>query len=263
MHTAWGLKSTMFTVTSAGETCKDHAWLDWDVRDRLGVVVRSPAGGLGAGLLTLSSVVAFYDAPGRKRRMRPLYPDIFLFHVGQRWGCHAGFDFWPERKEILVADDANAILSAINDYGITHLALPDAPQGEPAYRYKERDAAIDRLKKAYAYAPLGDVADADIAISSSDPAAIKIFRDTLDPHALYARMMPALAADKTKQRGTPMGDDAHFAVEHLGERLDEIDPQSPAIIAQMARLQPVADVIELKEGLRTIDSKAALAMLGG
>lgn len=127
--------------------------------------------------------------------MRPLYSDIYLFQVGGRWGCHAAFDFWPERKEVFVADEPGAILQVVNGIGITHLALPEGEVRPSAFRYKEREAAVDRLKQCYLYEPGGQVADADVVLRSNAPAILEIYHDTLDPAATATRLAGMLADD--------------------------------------------------------------------
>src|SRR5260221_12058737 len=105
MHTAFELKNSMFSVTIDGASATRQDLLDWDVRDRLGVLIAEPFGALGAGLLIQLVITAYYDMPSRKRRMRPSYPDVFLFHAGGPWGSHGTFDFWPDHKEGFVEPD--------------------------------------------------------------------------------------------------------------------------------------------------------------
>ena len=105
MHTAHELRRPMISVELGGQPGALEDLLDWDVRDRLGVIMTSPFGALGAGLLVLLCVIAFYDVEKQKRRCRPLYPSIYLFHVGRPWGFHGESIFgriakrlsWPIR----------------------------------------------------------------------------------------------------------------------------------------------------------------------
>ena len=48
-----------------------------------------------------------------------IYPDYFLFHVGGPLGDHSMLDIWPSHKEVVVPDQAEALLQAINDRAIT------------------------------------------------------------------------------------------------------------------------------------------------
>ncbi|RWE06186.1 MAG: hypothetical protein EOS23_31720 [Mesorhizobium sp.] len=63
------------------------------------------------------------------------------------------FDFWPRRREKILTDDPHTVLDAINDFGITRLAVPDGIEIE--HRPKEEDAALDRIVTAVAYLPSG------------------------------------------------------------------------------------------------------------
>ena len=83
----------------------------------------------------------------------PLYPEIYLFHVGGTWGSGVGFDFWPDRKEVFLPADAREVLRSINSHAITHLAIPDGEPKDVTHRFKEPEAAHDRLKRCFAYAP--------------------------------------------------------------------------------------------------------------
>jgi hypothetical protein len=149
MHTAFDIKREMFAIRCDGDEIARDDFLHWEVRDRFGLVVNAPLGGLGAGLLTMVAITAFYDEPTRKRRKRPLYPDIYIFHVGGPWGSHGSFDFWPDRKDVQVSDDPAEVLRAVNSHGITHLAVPDGEPRKTVHRYKEPEAAIDRIKQYY------------------------------------------------------------------------------------------------------------------
>jgi len=59
-----------------------------------------------------------------------IYPDYFLFHVGRPLGDHARLDIWPRRKEVVVPEDPQGVLDAINDRAITRLVVED---GEPDF----------------------------------------------------------------------------------------------------------------------------------
>ena len=55
----------------------------------------------------------------------PVYPEIYLFHIGGPHGDFSYFDFWPPRKEVQVAaSQPVSLLEAINAHGITRLAMP-------------------------------------------------------------------------------------------------------------------------------------------
>ncbi|GAA0332766.1 hypothetical protein GCM10009087_48740 [Sphingomonas oligophenolica] len=262
MHTAYDIKSEMFAIRCNGAQVARDDFLDWGLRDRFGLVVNAALGGLGAGLLTMLAITAFYDEPTRKRRKWPLYPDIYLFHVGGPWGSHGGFDFWPDRKDVQVSDDPTDVLRAINDRGITHLAVPDGTLQKTVHRYKEPEAALDRIKHCYAYAPSGSVAGADVVITADADGVLSNFETTLQPQIMLDYMAAEVDRNKSLRVGTVAGDDARRAMAYGRARLDEIDRNGPDYRAAAERLAAARDGAGLEERLRRIDVHTALELLG-
>jgi len=68
-----------------------------------------------------------------------------------------------------VTGDHRNLLDAINDRGITRLALPQRTPREVEHRRKEKEAALDRMVQAFLYDPSGCVVDADLVIAGNDP----------------------------------------------------------------------------------------------
>ena len=163
MHTATQLDVSMFAVQIDGKIADRDALLPaWHPYDRLGVLVHDPFGGVGASLLVQLTITAFYDARPGRRDGTPQYPEIYLFHVGGRYGSHGYFDYWPPRKEIFVENDAAAVLRAVNDRAITRLAVVDGKPSAPRHDLWERAAAEDRIISAFAYSADGRVENADV-----------------------------------------------------------------------------------------------------
>ena len=260
MHTAHELRRPMISVELGGQPGALEDLLDWDVRDRLGVIMTSPFGALGAGLLVLLCVIAFYDVEKQKRRRRPLYPSIYLFHVGRPWGFHGEFDFWPDRKEVIVADSTQ-VLPSINSHGITHLAVPTGDPQPRVHRYKEPEEALDRLKQAFAYGSLGTVADADVMLRTSEPAVLRNFERTVNLAETLKFREEALANDSRLRPGSPAGDDSHRYVALMRKRLDEVDVSDTDLVRVRERITRSLREHSLSESLRRIDPKVALSML--
>jgi hypothetical protein len=260
MHTAHELRRSMISVELGGRAGILEDLLDWDLRDRLGVIITSPFGALGAGLLVLLCVIAFYDAEKQKRRRRPQYPSIYLFHVGRLWGFHGEFDFWPDRKEVIVAD-ATQLLSSINSHGITHLALPNRDSQSRLHRYKEPEEALDRLKQAFAYGSLGTVDDADATLRTSEPAVLRNFERTVYLADTLRIREEALASDPRLRPGSPAGDDSHRYVALMRKRLEEVDASDADFVQVRERITRSLREHSLSESLRRIDPKVALSML--
>ena len=261
MHTAFCLREDMFSVQLGGAACSREQLLAWGAQDRLGIIVNSPYGGLGAGLLTLLSVTAFYDVAGSNRRAAPLYPEIYLFHVGGTWGSGVGFDFWPDRKEVFLPSDPREVLRSINSHAITHLAVPDGEPEDVAHRFKEPEAAHDRLKRCFAYAPGGSVADADTSIATSSMSVISNFDNILRPELILASMQELVATDPKWAPGTVAGNDASYGMDLLRRRMTEVSRMEPAYLSAAQRIGRACEQQTLSESLRRIDVSSALKLL--
>jgi len=253
MHTATQLALSDFEIKARGETREALSFLTWGRRSRLGVIMDRPFGALGASLLIQLCTAAFF-ARLPERRNLPLYADIFLFHVGQRWGNFGIFDFWPERREPLLPKNPAAVLAALNDYGITHLLVPDGAMGPASFGFKDPESAHDRLRRCWAYAPGGDVDAADIEIKAVTPAPLENPRLTLDPEPLFS------AAPDPNLMGQA-GYEADFwrFIERLHERRDEAKPSEHALGGRDFHAEVNSGVIER---YRTETGAWALGRLG-
>ncbi|MGH2882146.1 MAG: hypothetical protein ACRDPA_05505, partial [Solirubrobacteraceae bacterium] len=169
MHTAEELSSPSFAIQVDGRAATlDELFPGFVEHDRLGVVVRHPCGAVGASTLILAAVTAFYDAQRAKGEEFFIYPDYFLFHVGARLGDHGMLDIWPAHKEVVVADEPEELLRAINDRGITRLVVEDRAPAEKHFERESLASASDRIVTALAYSPTGKVLDADVLVAGND-----------------------------------------------------------------------------------------------
>jgi hypothetical protein len=170
MHTAQELSSSAFAIEVGGRSAGLRDVLPgFTDRDRVGVVVRRQCGATGASTLILAAVTAFYDV--QRDRHGPdgffIYPDYFLFHVGARFGDHGMLDVWPAHKEVLVGDNPEELLRAINDRGVTRLLVEDLPPREPDFERESLASARDRIVTALAYSPYGRVSDPDVTVAGN------------------------------------------------------------------------------------------------
>ncbi len=184
MHTSTELRSDSFEIQRDGA---DVALTDvlegFTAADRLGVVVREPCGAVGASGLILAAITAFYDA---QRLLSPeffIYPDYFTFQVGAPLGDHSMLDVWPSHKEVVVPDDPDAILEAVNDRGITWLVVPEGTPGPAPTQREALASARSRIAGALAYSPLGRVREPDVRIAGNDITEGYV-RAVLDPEEL-------------------------------------------------------------------------------
>jgi hypothetical protein len=171
MHSSRELSSSAFDVTLDGApgTVLDvlPGFVD---ADRVGIVVRRPCGVVGASALLLAAVTAFYDVQRERGEDFFVYPDYFVFHVGRRLGSHNRLEIWPPHKEVVVADEPEEVLRAINDRGITRLVVEDGAPGEGAFARETLASARGRIVTALAYSANGRTRDADVTIASNDVA---------------------------------------------------------------------------------------------
>lgn len=161
MHSSRELTSAAFTLELDGQPVTiPELFPGFDARDRLGIVVHQPGGALGASVLTLATITAFYDLQRAHGDDFFIYPDYFVFHVGQPQGNHAMLDIWPDHKEVVVPNEPEAVLRAINDRAITRLLVPDGQPGTPSFG--RATLASGRLRSALAYAPGGRAQGGDV-----------------------------------------------------------------------------------------------------
>ncbi len=170
MHVVSLLRTDMFSIRLGGAAATlGDLFPDWGALDRFGLVIDEPLGGVGATHLLQCAMMAYYDVKPARRTSRAVYPDIYAFHIGKSHGAHAPYDFWPARREVILrTDDHREILDAINDRGITRLAVPDRPRREVAHRPKEVEAALDRIASAFVYSASGRLAGGDVEIAGTD-----------------------------------------------------------------------------------------------
>lgn len=262
MHTASQVWFESFAAAQDGTAIDARQVLDWGPRDRFGIVVREPFGALGAGLLISLATAAFYDQAGCNRRSRELYPEIYLFHVGQCWGDHSPFDFWPERKELSVEADPVAVLSAINGHGITHLAVPDGTPGPLPAMYREPEAARDQIKQCFAYAASGTVPGSDVKLSTHDARVLANFANTLQPELWLPEVERCVAEGRKQGLSDLAFRELERVVGYTHERWHEVPRDSSAYIAAKARIDGATRDGSISETYRRISTDAALALLG-
>lgn len=262
MHTAFKIKQEMFRIELTGEPASRDDILDWDARDRLGVVINSPFGATGASLLIQLVATAFFDFSGSERRRRPVYPDMHLFHFGGPWGNHWAFDFWPDYKEVFVPADRGAMLAAINSRGITHLLVPDCTPDIDPFRYTMKEEAIMRLKRSFAYGADGKVKDADVTVTTSDAMALADYRRTVFPKAFLTKALATIKSDPARPAGTAAEEDARIGLARTQERLVEVREDDTFRLAAVQRLERAEQLGGLTETFRRIDQGSAIDMLG-
>lgn len=255
MHTATQLDGSMFAIEIDGKpAAREEVFTGWDANDRLGVIANEPLGAVGATLLIQLAILAFYDFRPARRTESVQYPEIYVFHIDGPHGDYSYFDFWPERKEVPVESDARAILTAINDRGITRLVVVDSEPVPVRHRVAEFEPARDRLRTAFAYDASGRVADANLVITGLDAATEINASMTLDPER-------ALAATTSVPPKAGRAEERAIWRERFTKRMSEI-PASAREHAR-ARRESIRDRGCARESYRRIPVEQALKMLTG
>src|SRR5918996_326819 len=168
MHSSRELTSSSFEISVDGAPARlEDLFEGFGEHDRLGVVVRHPFGAVGASGLITATVTAFYDIQRSRGPGFFIYPDYFLFHVGGPLGDHGMLDVWPRHKEVVVPEEPERILEAINDRAITRLVVEDGEPGEPAFEREALASARARIVTCLAYSPAGRVENPDVRIAAN------------------------------------------------------------------------------------------------
>jgi hypothetical protein len=198
MHSSRELRSDLFEIDVAGSRVALTGLFEgFGEQDRLGVVVRGPCGAVGASALICATITAFYDIQRARGGEFFVYPDYFLFHAGGPHGDHARLDVFPARKEVVVTDEPEALLEAINDRGITRLVVEDGAPGDPELDSAEVASARGRMVTCLAYSPSGRVRDGDVRIAGNDSTEGYV-EAILDPESRIERLRAGGEADRAR-----------------------------------------------------------------
>lgn len=183
LHTTNSISMSHFSFSvDHREATIEDIFPGFNQEDRLGIVVRSPGGSAGASGLLMAAITKFYDfyRPhlGQENEKLWIYPDYFVFHI-ERWHLdHYWLDVWPPHKEVIVENDSEQILEAINDRGITRMLVEDISPSRSIYLRETLTNAKLRIKSAVAYSPNGRVASGDIRVRNKSLTE-KYLRDSL------------------------------------------------------------------------------------
>jgi hypothetical protein len=237
----------MFEIRIGGrEASIEELFPRFGEHDRLGLVMRRPCGAVGASALIAATITAFYDIQRSRGPDFFVYPDYYLFHVGGRLGDHARLDIWPRRKEVVVDDDPERILEALDDRAISRLVVEDGPAADRELDAEALASARSRIVSCLAYAASGRVDAGDVRIASNE--VTEGYVDAiLDPEARMER----LRAD---------GQDGAARADAISVRAGEVATE---VRREIKRAR--ADLIESGvpvETYRRVDLDEALALLG-
>jgi hypothetical protein len=195
LHTQTQFSTASFGVEFAdGNGGYERLFPNWVPLDRFGIIIDSPLGAVGASHLMQLATALFYSATP-ERKTKDLYPELYAFHVGRDFGSLMHFDFYPPRRDIVVSADPGMVLGALNDRGITRLAIPEGFSITSVARPKELASLEELLSSAYEYSPSGRVENPDVTVTGLDRRTEINARKTmaaLDARPAVARPVRAL-----------------------------------------------------------------------
>jgi hypothetical protein len=270
MHVADQIFAEAFEVRIAGErVSREAVFPDWSRLDRFGIVVTEPLGGLGASLLLQLAIASFYSVRPDRRASMPVYPEIYLFHIGGPHGDFSYFDFWPPRKEVRVAaSQPVSLLEAINAHGITRLAVPLGDIGADGVlrtgpsTWAEQASAMERLRSCFVYASDGHVAGSDVRISSRDPRVHENITASVNPLPDAIAFREELASDTLPHWPDPsVAADGYRWADVVEGRVDEVPQPVRDQVAEALAARVRSG--ELVEAYRRITTAEALAYIAG
>jgi hypothetical protein len=257
MHSSRELSSSSFEVRVDGRPAGIRDLFEgFGEQDRLGMVVRSPCGAVGASALITATITAFYDFHRAGGDEFFVYPDYYLFHVGGPLGDHARLDVWPRLKEVVVGEEPQAILEAIDDRGITRLVVEDGSPAEADLNDEAVASARGRIRTCLAYSPAGRVEDADVEIASN-PVTEGYVEAILDPESRIERLRAEAGAHSAS---APQADALRARIASIESRLAEVERDVRARILR-ERSALLRDGVPL-ETYRRISLDEALGLLG-
>jgi hypothetical protein len=256
MHSSRELRSSSFEVRVDGRPARlEDVFEGFGEHDRLGVVMSRPCGAVGASALITATITAFYDLHRARGPEFFVYPDYYLFHVGRPLGDHARLDVWPRRKEVVVGEEPQAILEAIDDRGITRLVVEDGEVAESELDDEVVASARGRIKTCLAYSPAGRVADADVEIASN-PVTEGYVEAILDPEARVSRLRAEADAAEPGAGGAsvPQPDPAR-----AGASVPRVDAaEANALRARIAAIESRLGEVEREVRLAILRSRGDL-----
>lgn len=158
MHTLHDLTAADFRYRSNGRAVdRNEVMPAVAVSDRVGIVMETGAEGLGAVNFLLSCVIDFYETLGEYKDEFFEYPDFYTFQATVDPADYRMFDVYPDHKNVEVDADAEAILRAVTDRGISILLVPDRPPRSPDIEDITRRSAERSIEHTFLYGPSGQL----------------------------------------------------------------------------------------------------------
>ena len=180
MHSS-RLRGTDFSITYRGQDVS-HArfFAGFKSTDRLGLLAPTRFDGLGAVVLVMAYVTAFYDRYREKGVDFFAYPDFFSFQESEPVANYSMFDIWPEHKNVLIGGEQPERAASITDRGVGVLLVPEGRTGEITIEPVGLASARRTIRRCFAYSSSGCAAEADLAVRCKDPDLANWARKVID-----------------------------------------------------------------------------------
>jgi hypothetical protein len=269
MHSSRELSSSSFEVRVDGRPARlADVFEGFAEQDRLGVVMSRPCGAVGASALITATITAFYDFHRARGDEFFAYPDYYLFHVGRPLGDHARLDVWPRRKEVVVGEEPQAILEAIDDRAITRLVVEDGAPAGHALDDEVVASARGRIRTCLAYSPAGRAQDADVEIAGN-PVTEGYVEATLDLEARIERLRADAEGAEADAAEADAGGAEAAGAEAAGADAGGADTARPeaaarsrALRARIASIEARLGEVERADRLRILEARRGLLREG-
>lgn len=152
MHTLHDLSADDFRYRTSGRTVdRAEVMPAIDVSDRVGIVMGAGDEGLGAANFLLSCVIDFYDTLRERKDEFFEYPDFYTFQATTDPADYRMFDVYPDHKNVEVETEAETVLRAVNDRGISVLLVADRTRTDPEIQDVTRRSAERTIDQAFLY----------------------------------------------------------------------------------------------------------------
>ena len=139
----------------------------------MGVLAPEGIDGLGASLLLLAYVTAFYDRYRESGKEFFAYPDYFTFQRRTPTACYSMLDIWPGHKDVEIRDDPGDTLNAILDRAINVLAVPLGTLSTTKFSPVQMASARRTIRQCYTYSTTGKARGATLVVACDRPEPLQ------------------------------------------------------------------------------------------
>ena len=180
MHSS-RLRGTDFSITYRGQDVS-HArfFANFKYTDRVGLLAPTRFDGLGAAVLVMAYVTAFYDRYRERGVDFFAYPDFFSFQESEPVANYSMFDIWPHHKNVLIGGEQHERAASITDRAVGVLLVPEDRACEVTIEPVGMASARRNIRRCFAYSSSGWAAEADLAVSCKDPDLANWARKVID-----------------------------------------------------------------------------------